>query len=366
MAAKSYGRVTSFQIFDQVMTDIRERRFKKIYFLSGTETFFIDRVQDALIELIPKESRDFNLDILYGQDTHPSQVLGLARSFPMMGERRLVILREFSNMFRQDIKSEEKDGGKGESQDMFIPYLERANESSILVMQDSKTPPRNQKFGKALAANSDNVGFYTFNAVPDDQIPSWIMEWAGSHHKKEILPDAAQLLFQISGNSLHQLSIELDKLCTQKETDEPISRADVKDIAGFSRQFTVFELKDAIIARDERKAYFIAEQILQESKSGIGEILRILGYLYNQFSQLWIYERLVQKKLTNDQIADQLGLKGKSVYKLKYMAQEARAYPIHKMPEIFEALLDADKASKGFSKLDSDAILLMTIKRIIS
>jgi hypothetical protein len=36
------------------------------------------------------------------------------------------------------------------------------------------------------------------------------------------------------------------------------------------------------------------------------------------------------------------------------------------MPRIFEALLDADSAAKGFSKVDPATILLLMIRRIIN
>lgn len=55
----------------------------------------------------------------------------------------------------------------------------------------------------------------------------------------------------------------------------------------------------------------------------------------------------------------------KSNYFFNAQWAEASRFSLAEMPGIFEALLDADSAAKGFSTLDTSTIFLLLIKRII-
>jgi len=87
-----------------VIKNIKEKKFEKIYFLHGEEPFYIDAITDAVIKYALDESeRDFNQTILYGKDTELLNLISELKSYPMMAERRLVVLKE-----AQDFKEIEK------------------------------------------------------------------------------------------------------------------------------------------------------------------------------------------------------------------------------------------------------------------
>lgn len=344
-------------LFQNLMSDLKKNRPLPVYFICGDEQFFIDRIQDAIIELIPPEQRDFNLDILYGQDCDISKILGAARSFPMMGERRLVLVREFFNAVRSM-----PGGRENYSQlDPVIQYVNNPSDSTTLVMVETKKPAKNTKFYQAFQKN-DKAGFYAFDLLDPMQVPTWIENWVKSNFGKEIDFRAAELLYQITGTSLHQLSTELEKLCTFKKTDEPINTDDVKKIVGFSRQYTVFELKEAVFSKNLRKSMHIAEQILRSNPTDAGEVIRMVAFLYSAFASVWQYQRMIQKGISKADIDRQLGGSRRTYF----LAKEAKMFTPVEFPGIFEALLDADRAIKGFSKLDNQAIVVMMLRRIIA
>jgi DNA polymerase-3 subunit delta len=343
--------------FQNLMTDLNQNRLLSVYFLCGDEQFFIDRVQDAIIDLVPPEQRDFNLDILYGQDCDVSKILGAAKSYPMMGERRLVLVREFFNAIRP------VQGGRENYSllDPVIHYISNPSEMTTLVLVDSKKPAKTTKFLKAFE-NSDKAGFFVFDMLDPIQIPAWITDWVKSNFGKKIDYQAAELLYQLTGTSLHQLSTELEKLCTFKKTDEPVTADDVKKIVGFSRQYTVFELKDAVLSKNLRKSMHIAEQMLRSNPADTGEVIRMVAFLYSSFATIWQYQRMVQKGISKSEIDSQLGGSRRTYF----IAKEANMFTPAEFPGIFEALLDADRAIKGFSKLDHQAIVIMMLRRIIT
>ena len=134
-------------------------------------------------------------------------------------------------------------------------------------------------------------------------------------------------------------------------------------VVRLSREYTVFELQDAISARQLDKALFIADQILRLSDSIPGEVIKLIAFLYSMFSNIWQIQKLRSKRITDQQIMKETGI-GSPFY-FKKLTGTAQAYSYQETLEVFETLLDADKAVKGFSNLDHEAVLLMTIKKIV-
>ncbi|SMO36023.1 DNA polymerase III subunit delta [Gracilimonas mengyeensis] len=348
----------SNQIYKQVAGELKSGNLKPVYYLFGEEEFYLDRLLNHFSKIIPEEQKDFNFDLLYGQEVSPAKALSIARSFPMMAERRVLIIRNFM----QISKGGTDEGAASGHINDFISYIENPNPSTLLVLFDEKKPPGNTNLGKTVKKNN-NVGFHEFERMADYLIPDWVIEWVQSHHDKRIEPAAAQLLAQFVGNNLQVLSTEIDKVCTFVDTSDTVSEADVKKIIGSYREFTAIELKEAIISRNMEQALYISEQMLQHTKSDTGELIRLVGFFNSVFVNIWQILRLSEKGLVKSQIQKELGI-GSSWYFNK-LWEDASNFRYSDMPRIFEALLDADRSAKGFSTLDSTSILFFLVKRII-
>lgn len=346
-------RATSVDYYNTILEHLNSDTLKPIYYLYGEEVFYLDRLIDKFSNLLPTHEKDFNFDLLYGQDVTPAKVLAIARSYPMMAERRILIVRNFLQTAKGAL-------GDGDMND-FIPYLEHPNPSCLVVFFDSGKPAGNTKIGKALSKNK-NVGFFNFDAMPDYMIPNWVIKWVDTHHKKRIQPGAAQLLSQFVGNNLQLLSSEIDKVCTFVDTKNEVTEADVKEIIGSYREYSAIELKEAIIARNLEQALYISEQILQHSKSDTGELIRLVGFFYSVFVNIWQIHRLLEKGLGKAQVQNQMGL---NKWYFDRLWNDAANFKYADMPRIFEALLDTDKSIKGFSTLDTTSILFLLVKRLI-
>jgi DNA polymerase III subunit delta len=71
--------------FDGILSDLRNRIFKPVYFLAGEEPYFIDIISDYIEEKVLSEAdKAFNQIIVYGDDTNIAAVIDTARRFPMM------------------------------------------------------------------------------------------------------------------------------------------------------------------------------------------------------------------------------------------------------------------------------------------
>lgn len=352
MAAKKQH---SNQLFLKVLDDLNKGTLKPVYYLYGEENFYLDKLVARFSEMVPPEQKDFNFDLLYGQDTNAAKTLAIARSFPMMAERRVLIIRNFQSL------------GKGNSDDDsgslndFIAYFENPNPGTVLVLLDEKKLPGNTNLAKAVTKSKhvENVGF---ERLPDYLIPDWTTDWIKSFHQKHIEPAAAQLMAQLAGANLQLLSTEIDKVCTFVNTRSDITVADVKQIVGSYREYSAIELKNALLKRDLNKSLYIAEQILQHTKSDTGELIRLVGFFNSVFTNIWQIRRLAEKGLAKNKVQSELGIN--SSWYFNTLWNDASNFRLAEMPFIFEALLDADSAAKGFTTLDSTSILFFLVKRI--
>ncbi|MEO1023847.1 MAG: DNA polymerase III subunit delta, partial [Bacteroidota bacterium] len=330
---------------------------KPVYYLFGEEEFYLDQLLDICTHLLPEHERDFNSDLLYGQEVTPARVLSIARSFPMMAPFRVVIVR---NALQLGKGANEEGGAKGSLQD-FVAYFQQPNPQCKLFLFDTGKPAGNTHFGKAL--KSATVGFHEFKRMPDYLIPEWVANWAQQQHGKQMEGAAAQLLAQFVGNHLQLLSTEIDKVCTFVDTRSSVTQDDVKKIIGSYREYTALELKDAVLARNLDKALRISEHMLQHSKSDTGELIRLVGFFTSVFNNVWQILRLAEKGMPKTQIQQQLGIS--SSWYFDQLWKDASRYRYSDMPSVFEALLDADRSIKGFSTLDSTSVLFLLVQRLV-
>lgn len=348
------ARSNSIEQFNTVIKEIRSNAVKPVYFFTGDEIFFHDRLQEEFQNLIPEGMRDFNMDVLRGNDISVERLISIVKSYPMMAERRLVIIRDALSM----------DGNDGGSLNDLIPYLKSPTASTILVMIDPQKPNRATKFGKAVSKTKHST-YVAFDTVPEYKLAEWIVSWAKTNYKLQVDRQAAELLAQFVGDDLLQLSNEIEKLSNFDNTKSTVVGVDaIRKIVGNTREYTIFELKDAILARNRKQAMHIAEHMLQQSDSNVGEIIKSLGYLTSLYTQIWQIQMMLQNRTRDDVIKKKLGIR--SDFHLKHLKSDAGAYRHETLPRVFEVLLDADKAVKGFTTMDHDSIFLLTIQKLMS
>ena len=354
------AKKTSIDLFSEITKELTSGDLKPIYVLCGEEEFFHDRLLDKFRALIPEHARDFNMDLIYGRESTVDRVLNIARQFPMGADRRMVIVRDFLALAEKS----KAPGGEGEqsaSMNELVPYLENPNPGTLLLLIDTKKPNARTKVGKALKKGK-MVGYFEFKEVPDYKLADWVQHWSRLHHNKTIEPRAAALLAHFVGSNLNLLSTEIDKVCTFQDSSQSIDEAAIKKVIGVYREYTVFELKDAVVARDKEKALGIAEQILQQTDSATGEVIKTVGFFYSLFSNIWQIRRLALKQ-NKAAIQKAMGI-GNSWYFNK-LWDDAAQFSLSEIPLIFEALLDADRAAKGFGKMEPAGIFLLMVERII-
>ena len=92
---------------ESLVKNIKNKEILPIYFLHGAEPYFIDQLVKVIEdEVLSEDERDFNQTVVYGKDTSYPEVLSLARQFPMMGERQVIIVKEAQDLRLTETETE--------------------------------------------------------------------------------------------------------------------------------------------------------------------------------------------------------------------------------------------------------------------
>ena len=102
------------------MSAIAKKEFSPVYLLHGGEDLLIEEATNAILDAaLTRDERGFNLDVLYGGEADARDVVSHASSFPMMAERRVVVVREVDKLAQAEI---------------LANYIERPLPSTCLVL----------------------------------------------------------------------------------------------------------------------------------------------------------------------------------------------------------------------------------------
>lgn len=353
----------SLQQFEQFKTSINSGSPSTIYWIHGDEQWFLDACVPVAKSLVPEGFEDFNLDVLSGREVKLSRVIDACRTFPMMADRRVVIVRDFMSMFdkRKQTDTEDEVDSSSSSSDELLHYIEQANTSCVLVLLDSTSIPATTKLGKLLR-NPSKCSSFEFNRLENVALHRWIKNYCLKQLNKEINTDAIEHLVDISGNDLLVLSHELGKLAQFASSSPSILFEHVSLLATEHKEASIFEVKDALFSKNARILFEKAKIVIQSADTPVSGLIGLNAYLTSQYILLWQISRGIEKGLSKQEIGQQVGKGG---FYFDNLYKDAGKIAASKYPIIFEILLDADAAIKGMGHSDPEDILYTTLLKLL-
>ncbi len=320
--------------YQDIQRDIEAGKLAACFFFSGQETYCIDTLTALIIKkAVVPETRDFNCDVLQAEEADISQVLAAAASFPMMAERRLVVLKNI-----QRLSPAEKDS--------LLAYVKRPCDTTCLVLTAGKIDGR-QSFYKSLALNAVSADFKPlreYEAVP------WV-ESLFQGRGVRISREAARLMMAITGSSLWNLTNEAEKMLTYCWGKKDIQVDDVNAVAGYSRKYNTWDLTDSVGRRQFGRAVDVLQRLMQEKASAPGLIMA----LAERIALLTRIRARLDKKEPSDGISASLGL---NPYAAKMILEQAGC---HTAAELEAAGLSLLRADEGIKTGALDPLLAVTM-----
>ncbi len=298
-----------------------KKTFAPVYLFYGDEDYlFEELVADLIPKALEPEETDFNLDILYGNEVDPVQVVNIASAFPMMAQRRVVRLKS-ANLIKKNLN-------------ILASYVEKPAPSTILILTASKIDGKDKSW-KRIKNNSVVV---ETKPLYDNQIPDWIRSYMASRGR-EITPEAIRLLHASTGNSLRALSAEIDKILLSIGDEKQLNVAQVEAVVGTSKSYNIFEFCDSIGGRNLPGSLHILSQMIQMGESPVGMLAMLIRHYYI-LSKL---KELQSQRLADKEMAKELKL---HPFFLKQYRQQAQKVGRRQLNAVFRYLMEADEQLK--------------------
>ncbi len=309
---------------DALRDAVARREFAAVYFFHGEETFLADEATHLIVDqALSPDERTFNLDVLYGNETTVSDILGRATSYPMMAERRIVVVR---NMDRLPMLERDKE--------LLSHYVDHPSATTILVLIAQSADLRKKPYPLLRKATT----LFECKPLYDNQIPAWIQRRA-TDQGKNISAEGAQLLASSVNPSLREIQNELDKLYIYTGEKKSISTNDVSAVVGVSREFNIFALQRAIGVRDLPGATLILERMIDAGE----QPTLILFMLTRYFVTLWKMTELKRSGASPQELARDLRI---NPYFLREYQEALRHYSKQQIEQAFGTLVRADESLK--------------------
>ena len=313
--------------YDSVMSELKARHYKPIYYLMGDESYYIDKISDWISEnVLQPEERDFNQTVLFGSDVNASQIVDAAKRYPMMSEYQVLIVKEAQNI--KNIEPLEK-------------YLKAPMSSTILVMchKNGTIDGRKREYVKAI----QQAGvLFESKKLRERDLPTFIEQYLKARGAS-IDPKSTQMIADAIGADLNRLTSELSKvLLGLPEQDRRVTPQVVEAQIGVSKDFNAFELRDAIVNRNILKANQIIKYFDENPKAG--GLYALLPMLFNYFQNLMLAYYCPQK---NSQEALAQWLDMKTPWGVRDYMTGMRNYSGMKVMQIISKIREIDAKSKG-------------------
>jgi len=306
----------------KALKDINEGNIAFAYYLLGKEKFFQDQILASLTQKVFPEraSKDLNLTILYGSENTLSELISACLSYPMLAERKLVIVRDFDKMKISDPEALQK-------------YLDNPQKSTCLVLSASEK-------GRAKIYEHIAKTVQTIDCAP---IPEYkVGDWISNHCRqlgRNIEPQAIQFLIALLGSSLLGLDQEIKKIIDFKNDDSPITIEDLEQTTGISKEANVFALQNALARRQLESSLKIVSRLL-DSGSDVSMINAVLFAFFRKILQV---QSLNAKGMNRKEIGDQMRLRE---FQLKEIFAASSVYNSTQIKQIIGLLHQVDIAAK--------------------
>ncbi len=337
--------------FTSLSKEIKGGKFRNIYVLQGEEPYYIDRLQQLIIDTaLTEDQRDFNMSLYYGNTANVREVISACQQYPAFSERKVVVVREAQLIAKQP--------GHKNDLDLFASYAEKPMPTTVLVICHKGGALKSKPFSTALKEASTGVVFDSNKVKEGRELENLIVSYANSLNCN-IDNKATSMLADHIGTDIARLFSELDKLAMLAE-DGNITPLLIEKNIGISKDFNNFELEEALSKRDAVKAFRIVDYFERNPKNNPSMIS--VAMLFSFFSNVLLTATARDKSL--DGIMALVGTR--SQWRARKFLDATRMYNTRSLVNIIGYLRECDTRSKGIgSRQDQYALLKELVYKIL-
>ena len=268
----------SFAAAERFVSDVSSRKLRPAYVFVGDEAFFRRKCREAILAtLVPSDMREFSLFEFDLGETPLVEILDRARTASLMAPFQVFFIRNVKLLY-----------GRGSNEEKLAAieeYVKNPNPDALLIfLADHISIPADarrmeltdrDRYERIRETLGEFCGIVELGRVEEGDAVRWVNEQATREGAK-IDADAARELVDALGGDMMMVAGELEKLLLYVGEKKRITLGDVETMVLAAKQRTIYELTDAISAKDRVRALEVLDAMLS---SGEGDDAAI-GHLY--------------------------------------------------------------------------------------
>ncbi|NMA33079.1 MAG: DNA polymerase III subunit delta [Clostridiaceae bacterium] len=338
---------------------IKENNIGRLYLFFGPEEYLIRNYCEQMEKrLLGDEFKLLNKAVLNGRVT-PAQVIENCRTYPVFSDRKMVVVRD-SGLFKSGKKSDDADedtadAGKtakgarsrGKDADGLAGFLQDLPEHICLVFIEKEI---NRKL-KYVGLVEKHGLVVQFDYKKPDELAEWVIKRL-REMQHDASPRTAAMIVEYCEPSMDDVLNELNKLCAYAGDRKMINEEDVAKVCTRSIKSRIFDLTDALAAKQSRSALSILNDmvVLKEPMP------RITFMIARQFRQLIQTKLMVREGAGKNEIASFFKLPPFIAGKI---IRQAAGFDMDSLRRAVETGLELDLAVKNGRLKDRAAVELL-------
>jgi DNA polymerase III subunit delta len=279
-----------FASTDRFLAELRSNKLRSGYVLVGDEIFLYERCRRAVLELyVPADLRDFCLSDIDLAATSIFEALDGAQTPSLMSPFQVLFIRNLKQLYTRGAKKDEFAAIDGyfrspNPQAMLIFVADHLRIPSDPRRMDMTDKDRYERIRETLG---DHCGIVELARVDEADALRWLLAEAEKQQIK-LEQDAARELVDALGADMMLIASEFEKLSLYAGPKKMITLGDVETMVLAAKQRSLYELTDAISAKDKPRALALLDGLLNASDGGEDAAIGHLYMLARTFRQMLV------------------------------------------------------------------------------
>jgi|GEM_PF-3246029 len=287
--AKIRKRAKKSLTADKLLQALKEGKLDPVYYFYASDSpprgldksksspyndYLLDKVMDKIRQMVVDgNTKDFNYGMFIAGDTPLANAIDIAMTYPMMREKRLVIVKD-----AQELKSEDWKAA--------FSYLENPSPTTCLIFLGVHFPTQNKggKDAKQAILNHATCTRFAQFSNPREVAPYVKAELKARRMKMH--PRAESMMLELVGCDLNEIIQSLEKLELFTADKDIIDINDIEKCVAKTRIEDIWGFQDGLAERKLGKALPALNRLLENSKQSdeiqlVGALIRLYTDLFN-------------------------------------------------------------------------------------
>lgn len=266
---------------------LEQKKIPSVLFFEGTEEYLKEKaLRDLRAAVLPEGLEEMNESRPDAPDT--DGIIAAAETLPFLADRRLVLLRDHPAVV-----------GRAEADEALLAYLPQVPPTAVVLFYC--VLPTKQKKIRNLVQKLG--GLVAFEPLAGQELTSFVTESFRSLGRECDVRTADYLIFTV-GRDMNLLQREIAKIAAYRPDRRAVHPDDIRDLATPSAESRIFDIVNAILSGDEKKAFTLLRNFLLSGEKR----LAILSLLLRQFRLMQQIKIMQYEKKSFPEIQAALGM----------------------------------------------------------